>query len=130
MAGYLRQHIILYQISLPDGSQKVMCPARNMLSTFDQTIQSSSHIKVLRAGVVRQVSYIIEVAMQGTIKRLVREKGFGFIRCSDGQEVFFHRTGLQQMDFDGLQEGTAVELDVEQSAKGPRATNVRLSTMA
>ena len=65
--------------------------------------------------------------MQGTIKRVVRDRGFGFIRCSDGQEVFFHRNGLQQLAFEGLQEGTTVEFEVEQSAKGPRATNVRSS---
>ena len=67
--------------------------------------------------------------MQGTIKRIARDRGFGFIRCSDGQEVFFHRSGLQQIAFEGLQEGANVEFDVERAEKGPRATNVRLSTM-
>jgi len=65
--------------------------------------------------------------MQGTIKRVVRDRGFGFIRSTDGQEVFFHRNGLQQMDFDSLKEGATVEFEVEQSEKGPRATNVRQS---
>ena len=65
--------------------------------------------------------------MKGTIKRIVRDRGFGFIRSTDGQEVFFHRNGLQQMDFDGLKEGATVEFEVEQSEKGPRATNVRQS---
>ena len=67
--------------------------------------------------------------MQGTIKRIARDRGFGFIRTSDGQEIFFHRTGLQQIAFEGLHEGTSVEFDVERGEKGPRATNVRLSTM-
>jgi CspA family cold shock protein len=65
--------------------------------------------------------------MQGTIKKVVRDKGFGFILTSDGKEVFFHRSGLQQMDFDSLQEGAIVEFEVEQSEKGPRAINVRPS---
>jgi CspA family cold shock protein len=65
--------------------------------------------------------------MQGTIKRVVREKGFGFILSPDGKDVFFHRNGLQGMDFEGLQEGTTVEFDIEQGAKGPRAANVRPS---
>jgi CspA family cold shock protein len=68
--------------------------------------------------------------MQGTIKRLVRDRGFGFIRASDGQEVFFHQSGLQQIAFEGLHEGTKVEFEIERAEKGPRATNVRLSTMA
>jgi cold shock protein len=63
--------------------------------------------------------------MQGTIKRVVRDRGFGFIRSSDGQEVFFHRSSLQQMDFDGLKEGDTVEFEVERGEKGSRATNVR-----
>ena len=63
--------------------------------------------------------------MQGTIKRVVREKGFGFILSPDGKDVFFHRNGLQRMDFEDLQKGTTVEFDVEQGAKGPRAANVR-----
>jgi CspA family cold shock protein len=65
--------------------------------------------------------------MQGTIKRVVRDRGFGFVRSSDGKEVFFHRNSLQQLDFEALQEGTTVEFEIEQSAKGPRATNVRPS---
>ena len=61
--------------------------------------------------------YKIEVSMKGTIKRVVRDRGFGFIRSSDGQEVFFHRNGLQQMDFESLKEGTSVEFEVEQSER-------------
>ena len=63
--------------------------------------------------------------MRGTIKRLIRDRGFGFIRSSDGQEVFFHSSSLQQMNFDSLKEGDTVEFEVERSEKGLRATNVR-----
>jgi CspA family cold shock protein len=63
--------------------------------------------------------------MQGTIKRVIRDRGFGFIRSADGQEVFFHRSSLQQMNFDGLKEGEAVEFEMERGEKGPRATSVR-----
>ncbi len=63
--------------------------------------------------------------MQGTIKRLVRDRGFGFIRSADGQEVFFHRTSLQNLSFEGLREGENVEFEVERGEKGPRAVNVR-----
>ena len=63
--------------------------------------------------------------MQGTIKRVIRDRGFGFIRSADGQEVFFHRSSLQQMNFDGLKEGETVEFEMERGEKGPRATSVR-----
>jgi CspA family cold shock protein len=61
----------------------------------------------------------------GTIKRLVRDRGFGFILGSDGTELFFHRSALQGEGFETLTEGQAVEFDVEKGDKGPRATNVR-----
>jgi CspA family cold shock protein len=63
--------------------------------------------------------------MQGTIKRVIRDRGFGFIRTNDGQEVFFHRSSLHQLSFDGLKEGETVEFEIEQGEKGPRAANVR-----
>ncbi|HWT82835.1 MAG TPA: cold shock domain-containing protein [Candidatus Acidoferrum sp.] len=64
----------------------------------------------------------------GTVKKLVRERGFGFITGSDGVELFFHRSAVQGMGFDTLTEGQAVEFDVERGEKGPRATNMRVST--
>ncbi|HEX9898584.1 MAG TPA: cold shock domain-containing protein [Candidatus Methylomirabilis sp.] len=63
----------------------------------------------------------------GTVKRLVRERGFGFILAQDGVEIFFHRSALQGDAFDMLAEGQAVEFDVEKGPKGPRATNMRVS---
>ena len=60
----------------------------------------------------------------GTIKRLVLDRGFGFIRDDAGQEWFFHRTSVQG-NFEQLNEGQRVNFDEEPSAKGPRAGNVR-----
>ncbi len=62
----------------------------------------------------------------GTVKKVVSDRGFGFITAEDGKEYFFHRSGLQaSLDFDRLLGGERVEFDVEQSPKGPRATGVR-----
>ena len=63
--------------------------------------------------------------MQGTIKRVIRDRGFGFIRSADGKEIFFHRSSLQELNFDVLQEGQAVEFEMENGPKGPRAVAVR-----
>jgi CspA family cold shock protein len=60
----------------------------------------------------------------GTIKRLVRDRGFGFIRDEGGQEWFFHRSSVEG-SFDQLNEGQRVSFEEEPSAKGPRAGNVR-----
>ena len=62
----------------------------------------------------------------GTIKKVVADRGFGFIAAQDEKEYFFHRGGLDSsLDFDRLQGGERVEFDVEQSPKGPRANHVR-----
>ena len=65
--------------------------------------------------------------MHGTIKRLVSEKGFGFILGGDGFEYFFHNSACQQTMFDDLREGQTVTFDVGQGPKGPRGENVKLS---
>jgi CspA family cold shock protein len=61
----------------------------------------------------------------GTIKRLVRDRGFGFIRDDGGQEFFFHRSAVRDGSFDQLNEGQRVSFDEEPSGKGPRANNIR-----
>jgi len=64
--------------------------------------------------------------LKGTIKRVIRERGFGFISAEDGREIFFHRSALEGMDFDTLEEGNSVEFNVEKGPKGPRAVNVSM----
>lgn len=61
----------------------------------------------------------------GRIKKIIRERGFGFISDTDGREVFFHQSGLVGIDFNTLKEDEEVEFEVEKSAKGPRAINVK-----
>ena len=62
----------------------------------------------------------------GTIKKVVRERGFGFISDTDGRELFFHQSVIVDAQFDALKETSKVEFDVEDSPKGPRAINVRV----
>jgi CspA family cold shock protein len=61
----------------------------------------------------------------GTVKKLVSDRGFGFIVAEDGKEYFFHRNSLlAPLDFDRLNGGERVTFEVESSAKGPRAGRV------
>jgi len=62
----------------------------------------------------------------GTIKKLVRDRGFGFILGQDGTEVFFHRSAIQGQGFDALAEGQSVEFEIERGDKGPRAVNLKV----
>ena len=69
--------------------------------------------------------------MQGTIARLLPERGFGFIRADDGQEYFFHRNALHGTRFEDLAPGTAVEFQLgrdpgDRDDEGPRAVSVHL----
>lgn len=66
------------------------------------------------------------MATNGTVKRLVRDKGFGFVAGADGNEYFFHQSACDGQ-FDQLQEGQAVIFNTGQGPKGPRAENIRLA---
>lgn len=66
----------------------------------------------------------------GKIKKLVRERGFGFISDTDGREVFFHQSSLIDAQFDSLTDDQSVEFEIEKSPKGPRAINVHIVAAA
>lgn len=63
--------------------------------------------------------------LSGTVKRLVSDKGFGFILTGDGTEYFFHTSACTQVSFSELHEGQAVSFERGQGPKGPRGENVR-----
>ena len=65
--------------------------------------------------------------MEGKIKKLMRDRGFGFISGQNGQEVFFHRSNVFQTNFDNLREGQQVEFELQSAEKGPRALNVTVT---
>lgn len=83
---------------------------------FEQTVRAAIS--------VREVLEVILTT--GTIKKVVADRGFGFIAAEDEKEYFFHRDGLDSsLDFDRLVGGERVEFEIEQSPKGPRAAHVR-----
>ena len=62
----------------------------------------------------------------GTVKKVVAERGFGFIAADDGKEYFFHRSAVDPtLDYDRLGGGEKVEFDITNGPKGPRAERVR-----
>jgi CspA family cold shock protein len=63
---------------------------------------------------------------QGVIKKLISDKGFGFIEGERG-ELFFHHSAVQGASFETLREGQSVEYTEGQGPKGPRAENVRVA---
>lgn len=60
----------------------------------------------------------------GTVKWFDPERGFGFIERATGPDVFVHFSEIQVSGFKTLEDGQAVEFDVEQGPKGPKAVQV------
>jgi len=61
----------------------------------------------------------------GTVKWFNSTKGFGFVTSDDGTDVFVHHSDIQGEGFKSLDEGQAVEFDMTEGPKGPKAANVR-----
>jgi len=64
---------------------------------------------------------------KGTIRRLITDRGFGFIKTEDDTDLFFHRNELQEVDYASLTEGQQVEFEIGQGRDGrPQAVRVKL----
>lgn len=69
--------------------------------------------------------------MKGTVKNILPDRNFGFIKASNSAEYFFHREDYNghwddlKSDVRTLENSIEVTFDVVDSPKGPRAANVR-----
>ena len=61
---------------------------------------------------------------KGTVEWFNNQKGYGFISDEAGNDVFVHFSGINSDGFKTLEEGAAVEFEVQQGEKGPQAVNV------
>ncbi len=62
---------------------------------------------------------------QGTIKKLVSDRGFGFVKVDENNDLFFHHSEVQGCTFEELAEGDPVEYEVGSGRQGPCATAVK-----
>ena len=62
----------------------------------------------------------------GKIKKIILEKGFGFIADDDGTEVFFHKSSLKDVELNALIGNEDVEFEVKKTPKGLSADGVRV----
>jgi len=65
--------------------------------------------------------------MEGVIKKVVKDKHFGFIRGRDGKEYFFHSSGIKNARWDDVDEGRDVTFEDAEGTKGPRAEDIYIS---
>jgi len=66
---------------------------------------------------------------QGKIKRLVSDRGFGFVEGERG-DLFFHHSSVEGTTIEELREGQVVDYEVGRGEKGPRAESVRVAVEA
>lgn len=62
--------------------------------------------------------------MEGEVVRMVKDKGFGFIKASTGKEYFFHASVLKNCKFQDVEVGQTVTFEDEEGERGPRAADV------
>ena len=64
--------------------------------------------------------------MTGKVKWFDGKKGYGFITAENGKEIFVHFSGIVKDGFKSLNEGQAVEFEIDTGAKGEQAINVNV----
>ena len=61
---------------------------------------------------------------QGSVKRIFRDGGYGFIHYQPGRDVYFNRAALHELHFEDLEPGAPVEFELEEGAQGLQASRV------
>ena len=62
---------------------------------------------------------------KGKVKWFNNQKGYGFITPENGKDVFVHHTAIKTEGYRTLEEGQAVEFEIAQGDKGPKAEHVK-----
>lgn len=63
---------------------------------------------------------------EGTVKWFNNQKGYGFIKSDEGNDIFVHYSSIESDGYKSLQEGQRVRFEVDRGLKGPAAVNVRI----
>ena len=61
----------------------------------------------------------------GIVKWYNEKKSFGFIETEDGDELFFHKSGIQEHGHFGIQKNDRVTFDIKETNRGPQAYKIK-----
>lgn len=64
------------------------------------------------------------IQMKGKVKMFNQEKGYGFIKNEDGQDIFFHFSQLVMEGFKTIENDADVEFELVETERGPQAQNI------
>jgi len=119
---------------IPPGHELV---ARQESGRKDPYDQLPTVIRKAFDAARRQLQELVE-RQQGFVKshpeqevgavviRLLREEGYGFIKTTDGQEIYFHQNSVLNKEFDRLEVGTGVRFTAEMGEDGLQASTVQI----
>ena len=104
------------------AARRVQKPTiRTSISEAFRTAESRlKEFKALRRGAVKSHA----VMLPGTIRRVDRSNGSGFLTTNDGKEMYFHRNSLLSGDFEKLKRGDTVQYTEAMGDTGPTANKV------
>jgi CspA family cold shock protein len=122
------EEVLLSPESDDDGMQDLMVPVTLFCEEFIASERYAAPRRPRARGRRLPAARTMPTGpkVRGRVKKLVPERGFGFVRGDDGKEVFFHRSGLGPNEYDSLSEGDLVEYVVQEGPRGPRAENVKM----
>jgi cold shock CspA family protein/ribosome-associated translation inhibitor RaiA len=103
--------------------------ARKQQNSFEEAIRDTFAAVTVELDKIREKrsSYEIRIPTppeRGVVSKVLRDEGYGFILLDDGTEVYFHRNAVHDLEFEQMDEGFEVALNVEPGEKGLQATTV------
>jgi cold shock CspA family protein/ribosome-associated translation inhibitor RaiA len=129
-----RSYRVRITVSIPPGHEAVVRreSSEGMIhdelpavirDAFDAARRQVQKIVEKRRGQVKSPPGDVPIAF---VVRLFREEGYGFIKDTDGRDLYFHKNAVLHGDFDRLEIGTGVRFEEGEGEKGPQASTVQI----
>lgn len=74
----------------------------------------------------KSVSREVDRETTALVTKLFRDRGYGFLKTLDGQEIYFHSNSVLHDDFERLEVGTGVHFFLGQGEEGPQASTIKI----